>query len=347
MILNQWKLIAGTEMSKTCVPSAIVGGSLEGRLVAWNGMAADTDKSILYFAGSGGHSDYAGNEACAIDLKQAAPTWKLLRDTTPQEQVIFETDYYADGRPSSTHTYYAMQFISSLNRVFRVGSGSNWGSGNYGDSHLNSFDVSKNDWDPKGTWPDIPGGRGLEESVCKDQLTEEIYTPGNLILRKFSPATGGWASLASFTTLDNYGVGQLYQIPCAVDHRRKKVIFFGDQYHPGKGISYDIATDTMVNFNFSGSAAVTVSSFKENYVWYDDTYDAFFYKNGQNNQVYIINAADFSAEPLTTIGGSTIPNAAAGTGAEGSVLTRWQRVPNLKGYVYYPTTGGLWFLATE
>src|SRR6185436_1721935 len=100
----------------------------------------------LYLAGAGGHADWAGNEAYELDLRVAAPAWRLLRPPTMAPDVqgsngpmgIFH-HYYADGRPSSTHLYFALQFVRARNRVFKMCAGSIWGTGNEGNNKVDGF----------------------------------------------------------------------------------------------------------------------------------------------------------------------------------------------------------------
>src|SRR5690606_36906719 len=114
-----------------------VPGAVSARIDAWNGLAADTRTSRLFSAANGGHADYSGNEVYEIDLSVDAPKWRMLRAPTPEEFIVISNqtkgiyhDYYLDGRPSSTHTYYALNFISTRNAIFKFGAGSLWGSGN-------------------------------------------------------------------------------------------------------------------------------------------------------------------------------------------------------------------------
>src|SRR5690606_10492391 len=125
--------------------------------------------------GNGGHADYAGNEVYEIDLSVDAPAWKILRQPTPMKFVVPSNaskgvfnDYYLDGRPSSTHTYYALNYLATRKAIFKFGAGSVWGTGNEKNWKTDAFSLVNNDWQPAGSWPDVvPDSR-------KDSLAASI-----------------------------------------------------------------------------------------------------------------------------------------------------------------------------
>src|SRR5690606_17303874 len=127
---GHWTRIEGTDLGDV-IPKRRVQGALKARIDAWNGLAADRGRSRLYSAANGGHADYAGNEVYELDLETDRPRWKLLRGPSRKEDVLASDynrkayhDYYRDGRPASTHTYYALQFLASRNAIFKFGAGS-------------------------------------------------------------------------------------------------------------------------------------------------------------------------------------------------------------------------------
>jgi hypothetical protein len=347
----QWQQIPGTDLS-TVSPSPAVPGALGGRIDAWNGLAADTRESRLFSAANGGHADYSGNEVYQIDLAQDSPRWKMLRAPSAAVDIVASDysrgifhDYYLDGRPASTHTYYSLNFIGSRNAIFKFGAGSLWGTGNEANWKTDAFSLDANDWQPAGTWPDaMPGQRSgvIGASICKNPVTEEIYlaTPGNL--RKFNPGTGTYSILAAWPE-NSSAVGSR---ACAVDPVRERVVFFGDAYRsPLGGLVYDVRSNAFSRITFSGDAAseVTAGGYSGYFfAWYEPKIGQFLLKTGTSGSVYAIDPSSFVTQRLTTAGAEAVPNAANG------VHTRWQRLPNLGGYAYYPRYGsGIWFLAIE
>ncbi len=343
----EWKRIPGSDLNRVR-PSVAVPGNLRARIDAWNGLAGDGRTGRLFSAANGGHADYAGNEVYEIDLRADAPTWELLREPTPPEAILASDyssrtyhDYYRDGRPASTHTYYALQYLSSRNAVFKFGAGSLWGSGNEANWKIDAFSLADNDWHPAGTWSDIVESRRgvISASVCTNPITEQVYIAAPDRLQRFDPRTGKVEALAKWDQNSSAVQGR----GCAVDWQRQRVVFFGDAYRrPNGGIVYDIRTDAMTPVRFEGEHGAEIARRNAHYAWYEPALEAFLLKTAQGDGVYAIDADDYSVRKLETRGGEDLPDAVNG------VQTRWQRLPLLGGYAYYPRSGsGVWFLAIE
>ncbi|MFK7967134.1 MAG: hypothetical protein AB8C46_24510 [Burkholderiaceae bacterium] len=336
----EWRSISGSSLSSVA-PDVMPQGRLASRIGAWNGLAADTSTNKLFIAGAGGHFDYAGNEAYSINLSDDSPRWQILNQPTPDAQVVWEASYYADGRPSSTHTYYALQYVTRLNRIFRVGSGSNWGSGNHKDWNMNAFNVTVNDWDPAGTWPVVDDSRPrLGYAICKNPESEEIYAAGNYNLRRFDPQTGVWSTLARFP---QNGSSTLRRA-CVVDHSRNRVVFLGDRYrmNVGGGLIFNIASSSFENIDFNGPAVSALMSADEGYAFLEKTNAMIHFVGGVGSQVLNVNPVTWEVTVQATTGGDSMPNASNG------VHTRFQYLPGLGGFAYYPSpASGIWFLASE
>mgnify|MGYP001037410722 CR=1 FL=1 len=345
----QWKQLNGTDLSSV-VPDPAVPGDPRGRIDAWNGLAADTRTSRLFAAANGGHADYSGNEVYEIDLSVDSPRWRMLRAPTPAADILGSNkskgifnDYYRDGRPASTHTYYALQFLATRNAIFKFGSGSLWGTGNEANWKTDAFSLSNNDWQPAGTWPDVvPGSRVgvIAASTCKNPATDEVYIAAPSNLRRFNPASGVFEVLTGW--LDNSTA--VYARACAYDTARNRVVFFGDAYRPPNGgLVYDVASNTLSRISFSGDGAAEIAE-KDSYhfAWYEPKIGKFLVKTNLGDHLYAVDPETFSVTAVGTSSVSTLPNAFNG------VHSRWQRLPKLGGYAYYPVYGsGVWFLAIE
>lgn len=350
MTPGQWYNIPGTSLA-TAVPRNPVPGHPGNRIGAWNGLAADVRTNRLYTAANGGHADYAGNEVCEIDLSVDEPQWRILRQPTAVEYIVKSSstragkefhDYYLDGRPASTHTYYALQFLASRNAVFKFGAGSLWGSGNEANWKTDAFSLTNLDWHPAGTWPDVvPGSRRdvVGRSVCIDPTTEEVYVAAPKELRRFDPKSGSYEVLSEWP-VSSYAV---YKRPCAVDTKRKQVVFFGDGYRgPDGGFIYHITDKKLQQVRFRGPDVAAIVKRDHNFAWYDPANDRFLVKTRNAGDVYAVDAETLSAAAMPTKGSENVPSATNG------VHTRWQRLPALGGFAFYPTyRSGIWFLATE
>lgn len=342
----QWQQLPGTDLSSV-VPSPAVPGSLATRIDAWNGLAADTRTNRLYSAANGGHADYSGNEVVELDLSGATLGWRMLRAPTPAASIVASDytkgiyhDYYLDGRPASTHTYYALQFIASRNAIFKFAAGSLWGTGNEGNWKTDAFSLASGDWHSAGTWPDAMPTRGnaIAAPICKNPYTEEVYVATPAGLKRFDPSSGTYTVLAGWP--DNSTA--VYARACAVDPVRNRVVFFGDAYRvPAGGLVYDAATNSISRISFTGAASdITAQAY--HYAWYEARIGRFLLKTTVGDKVYEIDPQTYAVAQVGTTGGGSLPDAMNG------VQTRWQRLPNLGGYAYYPRSGsGVWFLAVE
>jgi hypothetical protein len=354
----EWRRIAGTDLSSiTPEPSVCCGaldadgnplaGFLGGRIDAWNGLAGDPIGSRLYSAANGGHADYAGNEVYELALAADVPEWVMIRAPTGPE-FILPSDYtaglyydrYLDGRPGSTHSYYALQFLPTKDAVVRFGAGSLYGTGNEGNSEVEVFSLATNDWLPADSWPDVgPRGGSIGWAVCRDPETDDVFVGAPEGVRKLDAASETWSTIA--TWIENHtAVGGR---ACAVDPVRDRVVFFGDAYSPPLGGLW-LPTDggTLTEIAFSGPAAPSESAWIQAYAWYDATYETFFLLPGDGGALVSIDPATFAATSITTTGGGALPDAVNG------VQTRFQPMPALGGYAYYAAYGdGVWFLATE
>jgi hypothetical protein len=323
-------------------------GGPGGRIDAWNGLAADPLTNRLYSAANGGHADWAGNDVYELDLSQDTPTWVMLRGPT-DASLIFRgdynfgvySDYYLDGRPGSTHSYFALQFLPTRGAVFRFGCGSLYGTGNEGNNKIDSFVISTNDWSPAGTYPDLTPTRtdpnGL--SICKTS-NDDVYVAGADNLRKFVASTGEVEVLSGYpqnhTAMKTSG--------CVVDEARQVVVFFGDAYRPPDGgLLYSISNDAFTEIDFTGAATNSTTSWVYAYGFHDLGYDQYFLKTNAPGELVQVNPDTFEATLVATTGGE------AQLAATNGVLTRFQHLPALGGYAYYPPRREetVWFLATE
>lgn len=331
------------------IPRTRVPGNPGTRIGAWNGLAADIRNNRLYTASNGGHADYAGNEVCEIDLSAEHPRWRILLEPTPPEAIRASSvgrnefhDYYADGRPASTHTYYGLHFLASHNAVFRFGAGSLWGSGNEANWKTDAFSLDRNDWLPAGHFPEIvPDSRKavIGRSVCLNPATDEVYIAAPQDIRRFDPRGARYETLARWPQ-NSYAV---YSRACAVDTDRNRVVFFGDAYKkPDGGFVFDVASARLEEIRFTGDGASEIVKPEHHFAWYDPERKRFLLKTKRGDELFAIDAETFEVSRVTTHGGEGIPNATNG------VHTRWQWLPRLAGFAYYPSyRSGVWFLATE
>ena len=360
MVPFQWKKFSNTSIN-TVSPKNLVSGQLDadgkgivgglyGRLDAWNGLAADTRTNKVYAAGGGGHADYAGNEVYEIDFSKDVPVWNIIREPSLPNTIRSSNynlglyyDYYLDGRPSSTHQYYALQFLNSKNAIYKFGAGSLYGTGNEGNSLIDEFSLATSDWTPGGNRPFFGNGPRdgvIGASVCKNPDTDEVYIGTRRGIQKYNPVTNQVTMVANYFA----EVGEIAFYPCAVDVVHKQLIFFGNLYKPAAGgLKVDLTTGAYSQITFLGPAIAGVyTAWRQNYAWYDEKLGYFILKGNSGAQLTKIDPVTYETSFITSTGGDAMTNATNG------VQTRFQRLPQLKGYIYYPSAAdGFWFLATE
>ncbi len=339
----QWVELPGTSLSNQPVADPFNASTMvtpTQRIDAWNGLSANRDTSEVYLACAGGHADWAGNEAYAIDLSIAMPRWRLLRGPTASNFISMNVPYYSDGRPSSTHLYYALHFVRARNRIFKMSSGSVWGDGNGNNNKVDGFNLATNDYDPMGTFADVPGGGGaISRPYAYDPVTDDAYTFAAGQFRKWTSATAAWSNVAARPNYANDDI--VGESPSAVDPTRQRVLFTRNAYRTTQrqGLLLTFAgslTDAQLNGPAAAQAFASQSGMQ-----YLPTEDVFLIKTGTAGEVVRVNPTSFEAT-LQATSGSSPPDAVNG------VYTRWLYLPRLKGVAYLPRgSANFWFLATE
>lgn len=337
----QWVELPGTSLSNVPVVDPFNGGMVapRGRIDAWNGLAANRDDNQVYLAGAGGHADWAGNEVYAIDLSLAQPRWRLLRGPTLGPAIVMNQPYYTDGRPSSTHLYYALHFVRARNRIFKMSAGSVWGDGNSNNNKVDAFSVAAGDWDPMGTFAEATSmGGAINRPYAQHPGTEDLYTFFAGSFRVWRAATATWQTLAARPSYANddlvYGSGS------GVDPVRGRVVFLRNVYRlmQRQGLELSLA-GTLSDVTFTGPAAA-VTGQPQAGMQFVPGEDVFLIKTDTGGEVARLDAANVVTLQPTT--GTSPPDAVNG------VFTRWLYLPRLHGVAYLPSGGAnFWFLATE
>ena len=333
----QWVELPGTTLADVAVKNPVNGETVHpnGRIDAWNGLAANRDDDRVYLACAGGHADWAGNEVYMIDFALEKPTWTMLR--APTTTIATDVPYYSDGRPSSTHLYYALQFVRAKNRIFKMSAGSVWGSGNSNNTFVDAFDLAKGDWDAKGTWTDSPAGNAINRPYAQDPVTDDVFTFGAGKFWRWTSSTGTWKSLGDKPSYANDDI--VGGAPTVADPVRARAVFFVNAYKPGQGLAVAYAGG-VTDLTVGGPAAAQVTK-TQNGIQFVPSEDAFVLKTDKGGEVVRIDPTSYAATVLPTTG-PTPPDAING------VYTRFLYLPYLKGIVYLPShAANFWFLATE
>jgi hypothetical protein len=320
-------------MSRAPIAVAAPGNTgPESKVIAWTGLAIDPRDSTVYSAANGGHWDYGGNEVDSIRLSDNAPAWVERRASSAASQIRTDATHYGDGRPTSRHTYYGILASKSRNRVM-VMSGAAYGNGILNRA-MDGFNLSTNDWDAEGTYPNVPTGiTMLAAPFIEHESTGDIWALANYDVYRWTSSSGAWTRVIAGNAV--YG----YEAASALDTRRNRVLVLGGG-GDDRGL-YTLGGSSMQSASLSGQSGSVGGD--GNGMVYDPWLDAYLLKRSSSGgTVFRINAQTFAVDSLPTTGGGSIP------GAVNGVYRRFLFAPQLGGVVYCPTyNGNLWFLRTS
>ena len=340
--VNGWVEIAGSSMNgvdPTITPAGVTG--MSSRIDAWNDYATYGSKGYSFAVG--GHQNYSGNEVLSIDYALDSPVHVILRQPTPAASVQQYASHYLDGRPTSTHSYYASWAWDG--KLYRMGNGSTWA----GDGHItyttHVYDLAANDWDGHDTYPNTSWADCLaadKAGQCQDPDNGDVYFPksSEARLRRFNRAAGTFTDLAFFAGGPN--PGDLWYEPLAFDHTRGQIMVIGPlaQVWTDNGGQGSWALITL-----TGAAAASLNGHNAFGASYDAASDRYLVKLNTSDDVVEIHPTTYVATARATTGGGTMPDAINGTFGRFKPIT----LPTgVIGYVCYPAyTGNVWFLRTE
>lgn len=324
-------------------PDTGTGVPNRGKLTAWNGATLKHSGSVYMIACSGGHGDYSGNEVNAITLgADTIAGWQELLPPSAYADIINEAELYLDGRPSSIHTYWSLQFDQSRNRLIRVAKSgllmsgipsrpADWPAVHGG---LSAFDVATGDWLASGTLAAMPAGLTDYSSVCCDPTTGDIYwVPGNWWqMYRYRPSLNAWTQIGETNN------GTAY-CAMAIDHTRGRMLKVGStNTTPSNGYTpkvFDVAAGGNVSVLFGGlgESALSIAGEYPGCV-YDSHNDCFWVMRGNVSSessttvagLYRVEAGTWSVSAPTMTG--TLPKAPVN-----GVVGKLQYVPELKGLV--------------
>jgi hypothetical protein len=287
-------------------------------LVAWCGASIDTRSSTVYSLCPGGHSTYRGNFAIKVKLSVDSPVMEEAARTSPASVICTFTGKTGgtvqcrvnhDGRPPSAHTYYSNQFIERLDRAMLFGSAALHPTGGY--RQIVSLNPATGDYEPDGTYPDMPIHHNTDNPICKDPVTEKVYK-FRLNAHEFAifdPDKLSWSGrlTAPFRPSAH---------PMCVDTRRNRLFHLGAQNRPGKPpFTMDLASQNFTARVLKGSWQVFTGAgwgmvFVEHPT--DPNQDAFLLRNDfGDGLVYRIHPETFEVDTLRTTGGDAILRASA------------------------------------
>lgn len=233
------------------------------------------------------------------------------------------TSHYSDGRPSSRHTGWNLQFINARDRMFYIGGWALWGNGNGSTLAVDAFNPATNDYEPAGTYRSLPEGAiyNAAQAVCKDSQ-ENVWlqnlSSGNLY--RWNRSDGSVTFIGSRSA---------YNLDTAMCHDpvRNRLVRFDTAF----GARFDLnnnAAETRVTF---GGPQASKAANGSSVVWCAARGSFLIFRWNENN-VYECNPETFEITTLTVAGPKPPPPINDG---QGTLYGRWFYAPELRlcGYI--------------
>jgi hypothetical protein len=331
--IGQWQQIPNTSISSV-EPSPIpLGTNRDSKVIAWTSFVVDTRTSKVYSVANGGHNNYAGNEVDVLDLERDQPVWSQILPPTPNSQITNGQSYYADGRPTSRHTYYGVT-LDEFNDRIMLFSGAIWCDTGCGHAAISSYNIGINAYSPSTTHGSVSSQfGGSSGTFAANPLTGDVYALADSSTGKWTRSSNTFANLSPIGTPPH---GGFYSMS-AFDTSRGRILFLGGS--SSNRHTYTLSSNTFAQVTLTGPNA-NVSSADQGALVYVPAIDSYLLRiRDAGGTVYQVNAATFEATTFPTTGGASIPL------TENGPFNKFLYVPRLRGAVYVPVyDGGVWFL---
>lgn len=344
--LWQWHEIPNTALSS--VDPAVRALGVTGprsKIDAWCGACLKRRGSVYMLGAAGGHADYAGNEVNALALSAATPRWTQLRGPTPNTDIVNGTQFYLDRRPSSTHTYYATQFIDTLGRMLVFASPGVSGPfppapSNFpyvGDKRSFSFNVATGDWDTPDYVAQFPGEGDFTAALCvKHPWTNDVYYSRNYGSGwyRWVSATNTWSKLSDVTRAPWYA-------GAAIDPLRGRMLVVGGYSALPPEVRNLQGVQVAAAFSGLGATGLALSDCPA--VIYDESMDRYLvaFNSGANIKILRVHPETWFVDEPTMRG---MAPAARANGLQNAM----QYVPELSGFVMANRyDGNVYFVRTK
>jgi len=340
---GQWFEIPNTAIASV-EPSPIPAGTnRDSKVIAWTSFVVDTRTSKVYSLANGGHNNYAGNEVDMLDLEAPVPAWRELIPPTPSAQVTGCQSYYADGRPTSRHSYYGIT-LNEFNDRIMLFAGAHWCQGGGFHSAISSYNITANTWSPSNTHGSVPGviSAGVA-AYTLNPLTGDVYASLGGSFGRWNRASG---PNGTFTTLNPTGSAPAgEESASAMDTTRPpganpigRILIVGGNNNDRH--LYTISTNSFTAITLNGANAANISGADKAGMAYVEAIDRYLMRlGGAGGAVYGINPSTFEVTAFATTNGASIPSTQSGP------YNKFRYVPRLRGFIYVPSySGNAWFL---
>lgn len=214
-------------------------------IAAWNSGIADMKRERMLMWG-GGHSDYAGNEMYAFDLKRLR--MERLNDPSPINTSPKCLETLSDGKPNARHTYGGLAYIAHADRLFSFGGSLNV-CGNFSSATwtLDLETLQWKDMNPEGGRP----GNHPGVIADYDPNSRSVFLHDTDDLWQYDYDKNRYKRLEGGGALD-------YHMNGVIDPKRKIFFIMGASGTPGGGLkAISIAPGKVGSQDWTGKASKT------------------------------------------------------------------------------------------
>ncbi len=346
--LNRWVEIPNTALTGSAGAPGETPGDINAEsnraVTAYSGMGLREDTSEIWIACAGGHSDSSDNAVRSIALNVNAPTWQLRSPATPFASRTPDAAYYADGKPTSRHTYWSTQWSSTRRRLMIHRTRFSWPTA-ISFEISNGFNPDTNTWDPPNSY-----STPVQQAAARDS-SDNVWAGNRTTLYKWTALTDRWSVTGQF------GGGDFPLGPMACDPHRNELFWLaiGDGQGYGSHLnSWAVSGDGTVRRQITFNPSAAFSQFiADNPAYAALEYDPdnrryLFYaaQSGRTNRIYVVtpnggSVWDMSLLALDTAGVTPVDATTAG------VLNKFRYVPALRGFVLMSkAVNNLYFIRT-
>lgn len=222
LVPGEWYQIPNSRLDQAGVFPSPAAPSLNGVGVAavmeaWGGGAFDLTRNRFFFNG-GGHGDYGGNEIYAFSL--ITNTWSRIWGPSANAAVQTEVDQYADGNPTSVHSYCGLLYLPGHDKYFRT-CGSRYGGSGGGTNGTWYWNPITSTWTRKTNCPQ----NHVTIMSAYDPVTDRVYLTGDKAgFYEYNPNTDTFISRAS---IGGIPVGDM-EMGCAIDPDNRLFVCAGN-----------------------------------------------------------------------------------------------------------------------
>lgn len=316
---------------KNYVTGDPLGGTVERAWESWcGGFGPGVDSQTHQMvAMMGGHADSAYNGICGFDFNGASTPvgWVVLDDPSDTADFLDASNRYADGRPTSVHTYHGMATLPGP-KYFRVGGA--WAAASGG------FYDGTEIFEPGVGWGASAksGATGLNGTtmVVYDEVSNKVflYSPNVAFQFWFYDVAGdSWSSGTKSGNDPNASYATMVHDPVrrTANPDLTRAFLFGSSSPANQVWDIDWGAETVVD-NGTHNASTTVGG--GNGGFYDAVTDALWvFGNGTSSFSTIYRLTGLATpSSLTTQSNAISASLIVGSGVQAGFFGRWVWMPD-------------------